>query len=249
MAEDVTGPYDVIVRSEARSVDELGKLVVAKVQARARHHPHPDLPGRPPLTGYASPAAALAAAALLLAGCASHAVPVHPPSPTGAVAGSAPGSATGLPQRLESLHPRGDQPAVAARPRLGLAARSCCPAACPRRPATRPPRRDHGRQRGAVVRAARARRSSIWTAIRPRPAVPVHPVYVAAAGADPLPGARRLPGRPRQAAASPRSPSDRPGWVSAGRCLGGPRRRSAGRPASGSRHRSPPTSAGTSRPG
>ena len=32
-AEDVTGPYDVIVRSEARSVDELGKLVVAKVQA------------------------------------------------------------------------------------------------------------------------------------------------------------------------------------------------------------------------
>jgi DNA-binding Lrp family transcriptional regulator len=32
-AEDVTGPYDVIVRSEAKSVDELGKLVVAKVQA------------------------------------------------------------------------------------------------------------------------------------------------------------------------------------------------------------------------
>jgi DNA-binding Lrp family transcriptional regulator len=32
LAEDVTGPYDVIVRAEARSVDELGKLVVAKVQ-------------------------------------------------------------------------------------------------------------------------------------------------------------------------------------------------------------------------
>jgi len=32
-AEDVTGPYDVIVRAEARSVDELGKLVVARVQA------------------------------------------------------------------------------------------------------------------------------------------------------------------------------------------------------------------------
>ena len=31
-AEDVTGPYDVIVRAEASSVDELGKLVVAKVQ-------------------------------------------------------------------------------------------------------------------------------------------------------------------------------------------------------------------------
>jgi len=33
MAEDVTGPYDVIVRAEADTVDELGKLVVAKVQA------------------------------------------------------------------------------------------------------------------------------------------------------------------------------------------------------------------------
>ena len=32
-AEDVTGPYDVIVRAEAKDVDELGKLVVAKVQA------------------------------------------------------------------------------------------------------------------------------------------------------------------------------------------------------------------------
>jgi DNA-binding Lrp family transcriptional regulator len=32
-AEDVTGPYDVIVRAEAESVDELGKLVVAKIQA------------------------------------------------------------------------------------------------------------------------------------------------------------------------------------------------------------------------
>lgn len=31
-AEDVTGPYDVIVRAEAASVDELGKMVVAKVQ-------------------------------------------------------------------------------------------------------------------------------------------------------------------------------------------------------------------------
>jgi DNA-binding Lrp family transcriptional regulator len=32
-SEDVTGPYDVIVRAEAGSVDELGKLVVAKVQS------------------------------------------------------------------------------------------------------------------------------------------------------------------------------------------------------------------------
>lgn len=32
-AEDVTGPYDVIVRAEADNVHELGRLVVAKVQA------------------------------------------------------------------------------------------------------------------------------------------------------------------------------------------------------------------------
>ena len=32
-AEDVTGPYDVIVRAEAPTVDELGKLVVARIQA------------------------------------------------------------------------------------------------------------------------------------------------------------------------------------------------------------------------
>jgi DNA-binding Lrp family transcriptional regulator len=32
-AEDVTGPYDVIVRAEAQNVDELGKLVVAKIQS------------------------------------------------------------------------------------------------------------------------------------------------------------------------------------------------------------------------
>ncbi len=32
MAEDVTGPYDVIVRAEASDVDDLGRLVVARVQ-------------------------------------------------------------------------------------------------------------------------------------------------------------------------------------------------------------------------
>ena len=34
-AEGVTGPYDVIVRAEASNVDELGKLVVARVQGVA----------------------------------------------------------------------------------------------------------------------------------------------------------------------------------------------------------------------
>ncbi|MFD9892815.1 Lrp/AsnC family transcriptional regulator [Amycolatopsis sp. NPDC059027] len=31
-SEDVTGPYDVIVRAAAENVDQLGQLVVAKVQ-------------------------------------------------------------------------------------------------------------------------------------------------------------------------------------------------------------------------
>jgi DNA-binding Lrp family transcriptional regulator len=31
-AEDVTGPYDVIVRAESDTVDNLGQLVVAQVQ-------------------------------------------------------------------------------------------------------------------------------------------------------------------------------------------------------------------------
>jgi DNA-binding Lrp family transcriptional regulator len=32
-ADDVTGPYDVIVKAEAPDVDALGKLVVAKIQS------------------------------------------------------------------------------------------------------------------------------------------------------------------------------------------------------------------------
>lgn len=32
LAEDVTGPYDVIARVEAGSVDELGQLVIARIQ-------------------------------------------------------------------------------------------------------------------------------------------------------------------------------------------------------------------------
>jgi DNA-binding Lrp family transcriptional regulator len=31
-AEDVTGPYDVIVRTEADTMDDLGKLIVARIQ-------------------------------------------------------------------------------------------------------------------------------------------------------------------------------------------------------------------------
>lgn len=33
LAEDVTGPYDVIVRAEGPSMDELGTLVVSRIQS------------------------------------------------------------------------------------------------------------------------------------------------------------------------------------------------------------------------
>ena len=46
-AEDVTGPYDVIVRAEAENVDDLGRLVVAQIQAVSRDHQDTDLPHRP----------------------------------------------------------------------------------------------------------------------------------------------------------------------------------------------------------
>jgi DNA-binding Lrp family transcriptional regulator len=32
-ADDVTGPYDVIVRAQAENVDDLGRLVVAQIQS------------------------------------------------------------------------------------------------------------------------------------------------------------------------------------------------------------------------
>lgn len=31
-ADDVTGPYDVIVQAEAETLDDLGRLVVSKIQ-------------------------------------------------------------------------------------------------------------------------------------------------------------------------------------------------------------------------
>ncbi len=31
-AEDISGPYDVIVRAEAASIDELGRMVVSHIQ-------------------------------------------------------------------------------------------------------------------------------------------------------------------------------------------------------------------------
>ena len=46
LAEDVTGPYDVIVRAEASSVDELGSAGGGQGPDRPRNHPYRDLPRR-----------------------------------------------------------------------------------------------------------------------------------------------------------------------------------------------------------
>jgi AsnC-like helix-turn-helix protein len=48
-AEDVTGPYDVIVRAEARNIDELGQAGGRAGAGGQRHHQDPHLPGGPPL--------------------------------------------------------------------------------------------------------------------------------------------------------------------------------------------------------
>ena len=45
-SEYVTGPYDVVVRIGAESLDELQAGVVPSVQQVDRHHPHADLPDR-----------------------------------------------------------------------------------------------------------------------------------------------------------------------------------------------------------
>jgi DNA-binding Lrp family transcriptional regulator len=47
-AQAVTGPYDVIVRAEARNIDELGKLVVARCRRWTAS------PGRSPVRSYTS---------------------------------------------------------------------------------------------------------------------------------------------------------------------------------------------------
>ena len=49
-AEDVTGPYDVIVRAEAELGRRAGQAGRRQRAGRRRDHPHADLPGRPPVT-------------------------------------------------------------------------------------------------------------------------------------------------------------------------------------------------------
>ena len=118
VAEDVTGPYDVIARVEARNVDELGKLVIARVQEVPGHHPHPDVHRRPRLR--TPSAAALLPAALgplvLVAGC-SGAVKVD--LPAGAAAPACARVAQALPRTLLQQHRRDTRPVLPGPGRLG----------------------------------------------------------------------------------------------------------------------------------
>ena len=54
-AEDVTGPYDVIVRAEAATVDDLGSDGGGPDPAHRGHHPHGDLPRGQPLSALDRP--------------------------------------------------------------------------------------------------------------------------------------------------------------------------------------------------
>ena len=60
-ADDVTGPYDVIVKAEADTLDELGQAGRVGDPDGRRHHPHLHLPRRQPLdaSSTALPAGAL----------------------------------------------------------------------------------------------------------------------------------------------------------------------------------------------
>ena len=128
MAEDVTGPYDVIVRAEARNVDELGKLVVARGAGRRRHHAYPDLPCGSPLTPIPTTStrpqptrplrAALGAAIVLIltSGCTADSkepVSVTAPNPTGPGRAQCQHLVDELPTKVDGLKPRGISPARA----------------------------------------------------------------------------------------------------------------------------------------
>jgi hypothetical protein len=47
VAEDITGPYDVVARVQAPGLDQLGPAGGLAHPGRGRRHPHPDLHGDP----------------------------------------------------------------------------------------------------------------------------------------------------------------------------------------------------------
>ena len=54
VAEGVTGPYDVIARAEAPSMNDLGRMVVRRHPADRGHHPHHHLSRREDLSDHPS---------------------------------------------------------------------------------------------------------------------------------------------------------------------------------------------------
>ena len=108
-AEDVTGPYDVIARADAESVDDLGPAGGEPDPADRGHHPHRHLPGGQPLTdgrrsprpsrppGSADPPAPVAAQPARR----SAAMASHPPGAE-ASSVSAPATTAGRPTRPAS---------------------------------------------------------------------------------------------------------------------------------------------------
>ena len=180
LAEDVTGPYDVIARVEASTVDELGKLVIAKIQDVAGHHPHADLHRRPRLSvrrwtardgarvSAGRGAGACRAVALGLRGCvaagrcarASRSPCPLAPRRTGLRGRAPPGRLTVGGHRQPAR-----SPPVARGPRRGATRRSSPAAGSPRR--ARP--RDASRRRGRLGRPDAARGRHSFHHLRPLP--------------------------------------------------------------------------------
>ena len=95
-AQAVTGPYDVIVRAEARNLDELGKLGGRAGTGGRRHHQDPHLPDRPSRVGRAHRGAQIGGI---------RGSTVHAPTPRGGGAGQ--WSPPGRPPRRRPSSPTG----------------------------------------------------------------------------------------------------------------------------------------------
>ena len=249
VAEDVTGPYDVIARVEAHNVDELGKLVIARVQEVPGITRTLDLHRRPhlsrPVAGPA-PAPSLLALALLpvgLAGCSARRA--HGAAPAGRPTRRARASRARLPTPCWA-GPAPTRPDPARPGRLGRSRRSSCAAASPR-PARRPtvPRRSTA----STGSCSRSSDGYELHDVRPGPGGPgAGAEALRARGVRPHRPERGRSADPHRARTAAREPTRPRRLVSAGRSGGAARAAAAGRPAPGSPARLSPTSAGTSRP-
>ena len=263
LAEDVTGPYDVIVRAEARNVDELGKLVVSKVQQPRRHHPHAHLSGGAHLSVIPDVSRAISRrlgparvrgvcfgttallAALTLAACADEPVTLDPPQVSAEDLAACNAFIDDVPRRLDdeerrkvnpanSLGAAWGDPAIIVRCGVGVPAEFDQAAHC-----------EVANDVGWFVPddvIADQDADATFTAVG------LPPDRVGRGAARVPPEGRG--GRHRRARAGgpgpPRAGRGLRVSVSAARSSGSARAGSAGRPGPGSRRRWPPTCAGTS---